>query len=148
MPRGGIATEQGRYKNATQQVCNNARMPTSSSSSSAAATCVEVLHPIAEALGQLLRHDDCPHGEAVADGLAQCDYVRDDRLQLEAPEVAAHTPKAALNLQTPALCAAPLLSHTPCHLLVATTDHVCPWHLPLICCPLPACRGYCPSICS
>jgi hypothetical protein len=43
---------------------------TSSSSTSAATTCVEVLHAITEALCQLVRHDDSPHGEAIANGLA------------------------------------------------------------------------------
>ena len=42
---------------------------TSSSSSSAAATGVKVLHAVAEALGQLLGHDNCSHGEAIANGL-------------------------------------------------------------------------------
>ena len=73
---------------------------TSSSSSSAAATGVEVLHAIAEALGQLLGHDDSPHGEAIAYGLAQRDHVRHHRLQLKAPEVAPHPPEPTLHLQT------------------------------------------------
>lgn len=86
---------------------------TSSSSSSAAATCVEVFHAIAEALGQLLGHDDGAHGEAIAYGLAQRDHVRNHRLQLKAPEMAAHTPKAALDLQMEGLSAANE-SNAPC----------------------------------
>ena len=50
---------------------------TSSSGASASPAGVEILHPIAEALGQLGRHDHSPHWEAIANGLAQCDHIRD-----------------------------------------------------------------------
>ena len=84
----------------TYAISDSARAVTSSSSCSAAATGVEVLHAIAEALGQLLRHDHCPHGEAIAYGLPKRHYVGYHRLQLEAPELAANPPKPTLDLQT------------------------------------------------
>lgn len=50
---------------------------TSSSGASASPTGVEILHPIAEALSQPGGHDHSPHGEAITNGLAQCDHIRD-----------------------------------------------------------------------